>query len=357
MTSLLLLLGTHLAFASPIIDEKSQANAVQLLYSADELSPYGRLLIAMTALEKDSNENTIFALASTHPQIAEMLLVEEYKLALEYLIRIPSTERHKLRKGSSVIRTLEQMDKVEKKYATILAKHLGLPKKINAIRIGSFDGVTIDIEVSYKKSGTVQKKNIQMAGPTAPYADQQSRNRIGRIIGTKPSPPLEGKYSLLPFSSGSFEQGLYNWNTAPGFSFESTQPVGVVGLDENTSMDGEKSLRFYNTDKTRVFESMQQRVLLTDTSALRLQCFVKAKNAQVEFRQDPSYTFIALRYRDVDGDLIKEDKSNIRLGTYSWESVVMNSDVPDAAHTVDVVLLSSVSGTIWFDGINFTKYN
>ena len=357
MISILFALAFPLALAAPIVTETSKRNAEQLLYSADDSSPYGRLIIALTALEQEADEATIFTLANTHPQISEMLLLEEQKMVLTYLLHIPSTDRHKLRKGDSVIRTLDQMGKVEKKYATILAKELGLPKKINAIRIGSFDGIGIDIEVSYKKSGRIHKSNIQMAGPNAPHADQQSRNRIGRILGSKPSPPMEGPYSLMPFSSGSFENGLYNWSRSQGFSFESTQPLGVVGLDNDTAMDGTNALRFYNTEKTRVFESLQQRVLIEDAAQVRLQCFVQATNAQVEYRQDPSYTFVALQYRDDAGELLREDKEQIRLGSYTWEALVIDSYVPQSAKSVDIVLLSSVSGTIWVDGISFVKIN
>jgi hypothetical protein len=352
-----LILCAQMAFAVPIQDEASKDKAASLLFSASDSTPYGRLIIAMTALENKADESTIFALASTHPQIAEMLLQENYQIVLEYLLHIPSTERYKLRNGEAIIRTLEQMDKIEKKYATILAKHLGLPKKINAIRIGSFDGVTIEVAVSYKKNGEVLKKNIQMAGPNAPYADQQSRNRIGSIIGVKPSPPLEGTYKLLPLSSGSFEQGLYNWKSQSGFRFDASQPIGVVGLDDNIAMDGSNSLRFYNTEKTRVFETMQQNILLQDANEVRLQCFVKADNTRIEFHQDPSYTYIALQFRDEQGELLQENKEVIRLGTYPWEAILIDASVPQNTITVDIVLLSSVSGTLWFDGITFIQRN
>jgi len=357
MTTILFILWNSIAFAVPIIDETSKSNAERLLYTANYSSPYGRLMIALAALESNSDESTIYSLGSTHPQIAEMLLVEEYKLVLEYISHIPSTEIHKLRKGDSIIRTLDQMGKIEKKFATILAKHLGLPKKINAIRIGSFDNVTINVEVSYKKSGATQKMDIQMAGPNAPYADQQSRHRIGRILGSIPSPPLDGNRSLLPLSSGSFEQGLAKWPSTDGFSFEATQPIGVVGLDSNNSMDGKTSLRFYNTQKTRVFESLHQTVSIPNASEVVLQCFVQTQNAQVEYRQDPSFTYVALRYKDALGTIVKEDKKLIRMGTYSWEALIIESYVPQSASTVDVVLLSSVSGTIWFDGISFIQKN
>ena len=341
--------------AKPTIDEISKGQAERLLYSADEHSPYGRLSIAMTAMENDIDDSTLFALASTHPTIAEMLLIAEYKVALQYLLHLPSTARHKLRKGDSVIRTPDQMSKLEKKYGTQLAKEMDIPKKIHAIRIGSFDGISLDIEVSYKKSGQIQKQALRMAGPSAPFANQQSQQKIGRVMGRRPSPPLSGARSLMAFSSGSFEQGLQPWNRSEGFRFEATQPIGVVGLDDNTSMDGQHALRFYNTDKTRIFESIQQSVPLRDATRIQLKCFVQAEKASVEYRQDSSYTFVALRYLDEQEQVVQEDKKLIRLGSYTWESLIIDSSVPAEAVTVSVVLLSSVSGTIWIDGISFLR--
>ena len=343
------------AQAKPTIDDISKGKAERLIYSADEHSPYGRLSIAMTALENDIDESTLFALASTHPKIAEMLLVAEYKLTLQYLLHIPSTARHKLRKGESVIRTPDQMSKLEKKYGTQLAKELDIPKKMRAIRIGSFDGISLEVEISYKKGGQTGKKSIQLAGPSAPFANQQSQQQIGRLMGSRPSPPLDGPRSLMAFSSGSFEQGMQPWSRREGFRFEATQPIGVVGLDDNNSMDGRHSLRFYNTEKTRIFESLQQSVPLQGALRVQLKCFVRAEKATVEYRQDPSYTFVALQYYNEQAELIQEDKKRIRLGSYSWESLIVDSTVPAGAVTVSVVLLSTVSGTVWIDGISLLR--
>jgi hypothetical protein len=45
----------------------------------------------------------------------------------------------------------------------------------------------------------------------------------------------------------------------------------------------------------------------------------------------------------------------LRLGTYEWEPIIIDSFVPQDAETVDIVIGSSVSGTIWVDGCSMIR--
>jgi hypothetical protein len=342
-------------FAGPIIDDTARANTSKLLYSANENSPFGRLQIALAAVEAQSDPNTLLALSNSHPHIAIMALDSEQEELLKYLLVIPSTEKHKLRQENGIIRSIDEMNKTEKKRALELAKTLGISKKLTDIRIDSFDGITIAFEFAYKDRSEMKRKTITLAQPYAPVITRESRNDIEKILGKRPLPPLDGKYAVLPISSGSFEEGLRTWNKTKGFSFEATEPPGVVGIDDESGMDGDSSLRFYNTERTRVFHEVSQSVPLSDEIEIRVQCFNKSKNTRIEYRQEASFTRMNLVYKDASGTDVRTETKDIRLGSYDWEQFSSNSYVPQGASSVEISFLSSVSGTLWVDGLTVTQ--
>lgn len=335
---------------------QQDADAIEgWLYGANELTPYGRLQVAVEALEKNATPSSILALGSTHPHIAVMLTDPTSKMALDYILTTPSPERHKLRKGDGIIRKFDSMGKAEKKQALFVAKSLGLSKKLIAIRIGSFNGIDISMEISYKSKGSTERKTITLAQPFTPEFSQQARENIKKSLGTKPLPPIDGKYSLMPFSNPSFEQNLHQWERGVGFRFENDEPVGAMSLDSEKFMDGASALRFYNTEDTRVFPNLTQSVMVGDAYKVRFQTFVQSKNTLTEYRQEAAHTNVTLNYRMSDGTVLKTEVEEIRLGSYDWESVVIDSFVPEDAYTVDVVLSSSVSGTLWIDGCSLIR--
>ena len=355
------LLSTIMSFAQavPTVTQTDMDTAANLLSGSDENSPYGRLQIALNAVETKSTDAVLLALANTHPHIAGMVMDNTELLALQYLLTVPSTERYKLRKGDGMIRKVEQMDKLEKKAALILAKDVGIPKKMTAIRVGSYDNISMELEITYLIPGGSDSKKIRLAEPFAPVNAQESRNTIEKKLGTKPLPPSKGTYSLLPLSNGSFDmasgEDFVDWNTKVGFSFEHTEPVGEIGLDKDKKMDGVYSLRFFNTEKTRSFYKVEQQFPLQSMYKIRLQCFVSAKHATVEYRQDSSYSFVSLEYLDDNGAILREDKREFRLGTYNWEQITIDSFIPQDAASLRVVVSSSVSGTIWVDGMSLLE--
>jgi len=340
------------AFANPTTDQKSIDS---WLYSVDELTPHGRLQAAIQALESNPANSTIVAFGNTHPHIAYMLTDSTSKLALQYMVLLPSPERNRLRKGDGVIRQIDKMGKAEKKQALLLAKTLGLPKKLVAIRINSFNGIDMSMEITYKSQGTTTGQIFTLARPYTPEFAKEARKSIQKSTDTKPLPPLKGAYSLMPFDNPSFELNNQDWTQGVGFEFENPEPVGTLSFDDDVAMDGERSLKFYNTEDTMVFPNYAQSFPVGDTYKIRFQAFVQSKNTKVEYRQDPSATNISLHYKMADGSSLKSETEILRLGTYEWEPIIIESFVPQDAETLEVVIGSSVSGSLWVDGCSMIR--
>ena len=112
----------NLAWSVPIVNQQDVHLAQSYINRVNELTPYGRLQVAIEALEDNAEPSVIIALGNSHPHIAAMLVSPTDLLVLNYLLSIPSTERHKIRKGDGIIRKIEQMSKPEKKKAVSLAK-------------------------------------------------------------------------------------------------------------------------------------------------------------------------------------------------------------------------------------------
>ena len=159
----------------------------------------------------------------------------------------------------------------------------------------------------------------------------------------------------MPFANSSFELQTNQWTEGVGFRFENDEPLGALSIDTENTVDGNKSLRFYNTEDTMVFPNLSQSVPVGDAYKLRFQAFVQSKNSLLEYRQEASNTNITLHYRTMDNSLLKSETQEIRLGSYDWEPIVIDSFIPQDASHVEVVLSSSVSGTIWIDGCSLIR--
>jgi hypothetical protein len=353
MLTLLSILWLGSAQAESSSSARSTIN--EWLYDVDELTPHGRLQVAIQALESEAPRGTLVELGNSHPHIAYMLADPVSRMALTYTLLIPSPERNRLRKGDGVIRKFEKMSKTEKKQALLLAKTLGLPKKLVAIRINSFNGIDISMEITYKNQGSTAREVITLARPYTPVFAEEARSAVGKKYQTKPLPPTKGPFSLMPFTNASFEMSNKDWEKGVGFRFENEEPVGTISYDTDKVMDGKRSLKFYNTEDTMVFPNLTQSIPVGDTYKVRFQTFVQAKNAQVEYRQDSSATNISLHYKTADGSVLKSETKELRLGTYEWEQLIIDSFVPQDAQTVDVVINASVSGTIWIDGCSMIR--
>ena len=337
------------------VSSKDRALIEEWLYSVDERTPHGRLQIAIQAFESEPSRETVLAFGSTHPHIAFMLTDPVSRMALIYSVLLPSPDRNRLRKGDGVIRQFDKMGKAEKKQALLLTKTLGLPKKLVAIRINSFNGIDMSMEITYKKQGTTSGHIVTLARPYTPEFANEARVSIEKKYKTKPLPPTHDAFSLMPFKNSSFELENRHWTEGVGFRFENEEPYGTLSFDESNVLDGKSSLKLYNTEDTMVFPNLSQNIPVGNTYKIRFQIFVQAKNTKVEYRQDPSKTNISLHYKTQDGSIIKSEVEELRLGTYEWEPIIIDSFVPQDAETVDIVIGSSVSGTIWIDGCSMIR--
>ena len=100
-------------WASPQITEEAKALASSITSMEDPSEPYGRLIMAMAAIERKLDENALFVLAGSNPDLVEMIKTEKTHKALEYLINLPPTYRNGIRRGNTILRTPGDMLKAE----------------------------------------------------------------------------------------------------------------------------------------------------------------------------------------------------------------------------------------------------
>lgn len=355
MNILYWILSTTLVQAAPEVDAIAMELANEYLLNINTQSPYGRLQVAINAYEDNAPNATILALGNTHPHIAVMLTDPVQKSILEYISSLPVASKNKLRKGDGIIRNSDEMSKQERKKLAILSKSLSIPKKVEAIRISSFDGIQMMMELSYKEQGNMKRKEISLARPFAPVSAQNARNQIETALGAKAVPPANGPFSLMPFNNASFEFQMTEWTVGECFRFENQEPIGSVIVDTDQTMDGRTALKFYNTEETMVFPNVSQKIPVGSTYKVQFQGFVKSKNTRIEYRQEPDFSAITLNYINANGESVKKDQQVLRLGTYDWESVIIDSFVPQEATHLELILSSSVSGTYWIDGLSLIR--
>lgn len=355
MNLLYWILSITLAQAAPVVDSGSVDKANGYLVNVNTQSPYGRLQVAINAFEDNASDATVLALGNTHPHIAVMLTDPVQSSILEYISTLPVSSKNKLRKGDGIIRKSEEMSKLERKKLAILSKYLAIPKKVEATRISSFDGIQMMMEISYKVQGSMTRTEIPLALPFAPVNAQEARNQIETVLGAKAVPPANGPFSLMPFNNASFEYQMTDWTIGECFRFENQEPIGSVIVDTDQTMDGRTALKFYNTDETMVFPNVSQKIPVDTAYKVQFQGFVKSKNTRVEYRQESDYSVITLNYINANGEAVKQDQQTLRLGTYDWESVIIDSFVPQEATHLELIIASSVSGTFWIDGLSLIR--
>ena len=348
-TLLSLIWLSTVAQAESDISSKDRAIIEEWLFTVDENTPHGRLQVAIHAFESEPTRETIVALGSTHPHIAFMLSDPISRMALIYAVLLPSPDRNRLRKGDGVIRQFDKMGKAEKKQALLLAKTLGLPKKIVAIRINSFNGIDMSMEITYKKQGATSGHVLTLARPYTPEFAKEARTSIEKKYKVRPMPPTKNAFSPMPFKNPSFEKESRHWTKGVGFRFENEEPYGTLSFDYDKVLDGRASLKLYNTEDTMIFPNFSQTVVVGNTYKIRFTAFVQAKNTRVEYRQDSSKTNISLHYKMADGTVIKSEVEELRLGTYEWEPIIIDSFVPQDAETVDVLGLRFLEVFGWMD--------
>ncbi len=341
----------------PVVDAAAEARADRVIAIGDT-DPVSRLNMVLAALELD--EGALFALAGTHPGIVEQVVNPYYRQAVDYIASLPAPELGRIRRGETVIRTQRDMRGEEWDLAVALAESFDFKgfksKKIGAVRVQPFEARVVRVEVTYNKSKTKTLSGIiELAWPATPERDEQSRNVLTRHFGARPSRDARGLGSTLALKDGSFEapDTLQNsWAVADGFSLGSPVPRGEVSIDGQVAVDGARSIRFYNNEKTRLFPEVVQRVAVTPGSTIRARAYFKADKLRVEYLQRDDYVFLGLLFLDGAGQPVGQPAKAVgRLGTHPWEMLEVTTEVPAGATAVQVGLSSAVSGTGWFDGV------
>jgi hypothetical protein len=358
MTFLLSLLLSLPTFASPVVSEADRIAVNSILNLENDGETFGRMMMILAAQEADLSEGALFLLASTHPQLTEMLVTERYQYAIRYLLHLPSHDRHRLRRGETILRTPDQMSKIERDAAQDLAEFMGhKAKKLRAIRIGAFKGFMISMEItSSLKRKEILKEYVHLAWPSTPIRDEKSREVLTKHFRARPSPPNIGPYAYIPVGDPSFEkQNTLGsvWQYTNGIQLITNNPVSDIDLDNGEIMDGEYALRFYASERTRYFPAISQVIQIPSGQKLQARIYVRSENLRSEFQQSPDSTRLSIQFFDEMGQPIGSPVFKVaRLGSYEWELMEIKEWTPVNATTAEIKIISGLSGTVWFDGLS-----
>jgi hypothetical protein len=341
--------------AAPMPTPIEEARAQRVGQMPDE-APSHRINQLLAA--KDFNTAELFALSSTHPVIAQHRIPGELKLASDYLFSLDGAELHKMRTGGTLIRTTRSLSAKEKVTVTRLSDHLGQDQeKLRGVKIGPQDGRVYIVELTYqikkKKQRTFQ---IEMVPPATPEREERARVALTKHFGARPSRVWRGVGSSVKVTDASFENPYSladGWRLVQGTMLGAPTPIQEVTLDERIAVDGRNSVRFYATDRTRVFQNVVQEVPVTAGSNTRLRVQHRAENIRVEFKQRRSDFRVQLTYLNNGVSVSPPAVKNGRLGSHVWEMLEIESQVPYNATEARIELIASLSGTAWFDGLIF----
>jgi len=348
-------LTTSPSNASPVANEMERARAQRVMNMPD-VAPSDRINQLLAA--RNFNEAELFSLAATHPVIVEHFAPGDLQLGATYLFSLAGAELHKMRTGGTLIRPVRKLSPKEKTALKPASKVLGVPhEKLAGVKIGPKDGRNYVLELTYqikrKKTATF---DLELVPPPTPERDEAARSKLTKFFGARPSSTGRGIGSALPIRDDSFENEYSlsdGWRLEQGRVLGAPTPTQEVMLDERNAIDGMRSLRFYATERTRVFQKVVQEVPVQPGVMTRLRAQHKAENIRVEFQQyRPDYkvqlTFLS------NGTPIGEPKAaKGRMGTHVWELLEISERVPANATEARIEILCSLSGTAWFDGLSF----
>jgi len=354
MGALVVLLGLsaegHAGIVLPSEEEKARAAAVSQML--DE-SPAGRINQLLAARQLTRTER--FVLAATHPGIVEQLEVPVQKLATGYLFSLTGAELHKVREGRTLIRPERSLSSAELVAIRAICEHYGYEvNKLRSVRFGPRDGRVYMLDVSIQqKRKKIVTVSLELAWPSTPTRDEESRVKLTKVFGARPSRMGGGVGSLLPLVDGSFEGKLSDgWQTVKGTSFNNTHPGQEVTIDQKVALDGDQSIRFFASDRTRQFYRVQQRVPVAPGIRIRLRGQVRTDLVRLEYQQRRTDFFMAMTFLDSGGQALgKSLTKSGRMGSHPWELLEITQTTPAGATAIRVTLSSGVSGTAWYDGV------
>lgn len=358
---LLLLLAAPAARAQdgtpPVVDAAAQAAAARVAGMEDG-DPISRLLILLET--RKLNEAALFALAATHPGVVEQAVVPRYKRAVAWIETLPAPELHRMRQGETIIRTKDRWRTKEADRAVALGTSFGFKeKKLLAVRVGPLEGRVVRVEVNAKGKGdTIDKATVELAWPSTPERDEASRDELSKYFGARPSRVDQGSGALLPLVDGSFElDGTLGsqWILEDAVVLGVRTPVSDVRIDPDVYLDGSASLRVYNTDETRLFNAVVQRVEIVPGMRMRAQTHHKTENVRAEFQQNEGDLYLSMTFEDMFRRPVASpiiDRG--RVATHGWEPLAVSGVAPAEAAYVRIALVAGLSGTTWFDGTSLS---
>ena len=352
--ALLSLLHIAPAIAAPVVDAMAEGQAARIARQPDA-DPMGRVNQLLDAWEL--SEGALFVLATTDPAVVEAILSDELRPAGAYLQVLPAPELHRIRRGETVIRTVDAMRRAELLMASRLAEDLGFKaKKLLAVRTGPLEGRVFRVEVTTKgKRGQQDRAHIDILWPPTPERDEASRNVLAKKFGARPSRIARGVGSMLPLRDSSFEAAAPlqdAWLVGRGVNLGSDQPFGDVSLDPTKALDGRQSIRFYADEKPRLFPLVTQRVAVPSGATIRVRTQQMAERLRTEYQQRSSDVYLSVTFGDAQGQPVSTPaKAHARLATHAWEPLEVVASTPPGAAYLVVGLSSAVSGSSWFDAV------
>jgi hypothetical protein len=349
------ILGAAPSMAAPMATELERARAERVMNMPD-VAPSDR--INQLLASRGFNEAELFALAATHPVIVEHFSPGDLNLAANYLFSLAGAELHRMRTGGTLIRPIRKLSPKEKTALRPVSKELGIPhEKLRGVKIGPKDGRNYILELTYqikrKKTATF---DIELVPPQTPERDEAARKKLTKHFGARPSRAGRGIGSSIPIKDNSFESEYSlsdGWRVEQGRVLGAPTPTQEVMLDERNAIDGLRSLRFYATKRTRVFQKVVQEVPVQPGLMSRFRVLHKAENVRVEFQQYRSDYKAQLTFLSNGIPIGSPFIAKGRLGTHVWELLEIAERIPPNATEARIELLCSLSGTAWFDGLAF----
>jgi len=354
-TALLSLSAGAPAFAAPQVNAVEQARALRIGQMPDE-APSHRINQLLAA--KNFNEAELFALAGTHPVLVEHFIEGEAKMAADYLFALDGAELHKMRAGGTLIRQTKSLSAAEKKVLKGISEFLDEPhEKLRGVKIGPQDGRAYILQLTYQIKKKKQRTyEFEMVPPATPEREERARVALTKHFKARPSRVGAGIGSKLKLLDGSFENPYAladTWRLMQGTMLGAPAPEQEVMLDERQAIDGTRSVRFYATERTRLFQNVVQEVQVRPGTTTRLRVQHKTDNIRVEFQQRRSDFKVQVTYLNGGVPVAPPNTAQGRIGSHVWEMLEVVSQVPYNATEARVELISSLSGTAWFDGIIF----
>ena len=332
-----------------------QARAQRIGQMPDEAPPHR---INQVLASKAFNTAELFALAGTHPVIAQHFIPGELKLATDYLLSLDGAELHKMRTGGTLIRGTRALSAKEKKTLKTISAYLDEDhEKLRGVKIGPQDGRVYIVEITYQIKKKKQRTyELEMVPPATPQREEEARVALSKHFGARPSRVWKGVGSSIKLADASFENPYAladGWRLMQGTMLGAPTPIQAVILDDRIAVDGTRSVRFYATERTRVFQNVVQEVPVAAGSNTRLRVQHRAKNIRVEFKQRRADFRVQVTYLSNGSPVSAPHVANGRLGSHVWEMLEIESQAPFNANEARIELISSLSGTAWFDGLIF----